>query len=550
MDEIREGTENIQQTVTEPQYYAEQQTPIAAEAVERGYSPLQTVFAWLSLLAGYLMCRVFPVTANPLGGFILLLLLYTAAAVILIKQGAKASVSAVLAAVFGVLVAATLLLSSNTLLQQISYLFSLATLGYFVYCMTGNRIQKGLSNYILLDYFKALVILPFCSFGHLFRAMFYGKASSGGRAFAKVILGVAIALVPTLVVVSLLSYDQGFSDILNSIFDFGFLDIMSHMLSIGFGIPIGMYIFGLFLSSFDGDKAKVINAETVQKVSVSLKKMPAITALAASMPLIFLYIVFFISQWKYYVSGFKGVLPDDESYANYAREGFFQLCTVSVINLVAIIVLSLFLRRNETGKSALLKLLSIVFSAFTLVLISTAIAKMIMYIDCYGLTPKRVYASWFMILLALIFMLIIINQFVARLRLIITSFGLCVALFAALSLSNVDGIIAKYNVDRYLDGSLTTVDVKALYDLGDAAVPEMVRLAEELDEKLGTDIKSEVKSYDYTIYEDADRRVYSVLVIRLRDKLVELDCSDDGVFSYNVQRWRAENALNRIKSAE
>ncbi len=532
-----EGAENVADT----QY---------AEPEERKFTLFQTVFAWVCWLSGYLLCRIFPLISSPLGGFLFVPALFAVTAVLLKKQGAVFGKMSVLAAVASIAVLATLVLSSNETLQQVSFLFSLCSYGYFVYSATGNSLQKGFSDFILVDYFKALVVLPFCTFGQMFKAMFHGKASSGGRVFGKTVLGLVIAVVPTVIVIALLSYDADFSKILSNIFDFEFLDIFSHLLSIGFGIPIGMYIFGLYLSSSNGNRAEYINAPTMSKISAEMKRMPNITAFAAALPLLLVYVVFFISQWKYYVSGFTGVLPDDESYANYAREGFFQLCTVSVINLIAIIVLSAFLRRKEDGTSSLLKLLSVVFSVFTLVLISTAIAKMVMYIDHFGLTPKRVYASWFMLLLAVIFILVIVKQFVQRFKVIIASLGISVVLFAVLSICNVDGIIARYNINRYLDGSLKTVDVGALYELGDAAVPEMVYLAYELDDRLGTDISESVVKYDRNFNNGQDEAVYSNVVTHLKFSANRLNKGDDGVFSYTVQKYRAESALRKIGALE
>ena len=381
----------------------------------------------------------------------------------------------------------------------------------------------------------------------MFKALFYGRASSGGKTFGKIMLGVCIALIPTITVIVLLSYDDGFTEILGNIFAFNFLDVLSHALSIGLGVPIGMYIFGLFLSSSDGDKADYIDAETMGKISLEMKRLPTVTGVAASVPLLFIYVVFFISQWRYYISGFTGVLPDDQSYANYAREGFFQLCAVSVINLLAIIVLSAFMRRNEDGSSSVLKLLSVVFSVFTLILISTAIAKMVMYIDCYGLTPKRVYASWFMVLLALAFVIITVKQFVEKFKAIIACVGVSVVMLAVLSLSNVDGIIAKCNVDRYLDGSLKTVDVGALYDLGDSATPELVRLANELDERLGTDISISLEQEKDTDYSgDSERLVYCDVTDYLKRSASRFELENNGIFSYTLQKYRAEKALKSI----
>ena len=170
------------------------------------------------------------------------------------------------------------------------------------------------------------------------------------------------------------------------------------------------------MASSDKRINDLFTAEECEKAATAIKIAPSVTVIAATLPLLFVYLVFFVSQWKYYVSGFTGVLPQGFSYAEYAREGFFQLCSVSVINLVITAVVILFMQRQGSGSTLVRRLICILFSLFTLVLIATALAKMGMYIESYGLTQKRVYASWLMLVLAVVFVLIPIGQFLERLQ--------------------------------------------------------------------------------------------------------------------------------------
>ena len=88
-----------------------------------------------------------------------------------------------------------------------------------------------------------------------------------------------------------------------------------------------------------------------------------------------------------------------------------------------------------------------------------------------------------MTVLAIIFLLIILYQFFTKIK--VTAVCACVAvvLFGMLALSNVDARIAQYNVKQYKEGALPSVDLWELYDLGYAAVPSIVDLAEYFDEK-------------------------------------------------------------------
>lgn len=497
-------------------------------APPRAFTTVESVFAWLSLAAGYAFCRAFPVGDHPLGGFLLILGLFVATAIVLKGKGVKWSLPSALAAVSAVVVSSALVLCANSFLHGFAYAYALVAYGYCLYATTGNSVEKGFSNLVVVDFFKALFVLPFSSMHHLFRAMFSGKAKGSGKVLLKLLLGVALAIIPTAVVWTLLSYDNSFTTLMGNIFDFSWEDIFSHSVSLGFAIPIGMYLFGLFISSADHKGQDILTAEDCRRVSRRIKIAPPLTILAAVLPLLFIYVIFFISQWQYYISGFTGVLPETFSYAEYAREGFFQLCTVSVINLVVLVLVSLFLRRAADRPPMLWKGLALVYAVFTLVLISTALAKMAMYIDYYGLTPKRVYATWMMVVLAIVFILIGVGQFVSKLRLVVTSLAVCVICFAGLSVANVDGIIAAYNVDRYLDGSLETVDMAAMDELGDAAVPELVRLAEAMEETGVTVDNGEL---------------YDELTACLRIEAAHINAHERDIFSVTVPALKAEHAL-------
>lgn len=507
---------------------------------EKTFLLSECIFAWLCYFAGYAFCRCFPVMDYPLGGFLFILALFTTTIIFFIIQKRKFAILPLLVAISAIAISVSLLLSTNKFLYFWAYAYALAAYCYFVYSVLDNNIEKGFSNLILLDFFKAIIILPFCSLGKLFVAMFTGKARASGKTIGKIFLGLVVTIIPTFIVTLLLSYDSNFIDLLDKILDFDIASVFSHIFSFGFAFPIGMFLFGLYNSASENKCKETINAISCKEAYQATKFVPAVTVIAAVIPLVFLYVIFFISQWDYYISGFVGYLPEEFSYAEYAREGFFQLCTVAVINLVIILSIVVFMRRNIEQPSPVLKIVSITFSICTLILISTAIAKMIMYIKSYGLTPKRVYATWFMCLVALIFIIIIISQITRRIKAVAVSFFACVILLTGLSLSNIDQIIAQYNVNRYINGTLKTVDMNAMDDLGDAAIPELVRLAEYLDSKYDTDISAEACESDDELY---DQLYYKLNYIS--DELKKRQ-ENNSFFSKTIPEIKAINALKRI----
>ena len=513
-------------------YVSEEKTPA------RSFNTVETVFAWICFAIGYAFCRVFPASANPFGGFLFIITLFVVTAVILKIKGARLTGMPLAAGISALLMGTSLLFSANLFIHFFAYAYCLGAYGYFLYTAFGNAAEQGLNDLLFIDFFKALLIAPFRSFIALFRGVFSGKSQVGGKTLLKIIAGIGVAIVPTVIIISLLSYDSGFSDLLMDIFDFGFSDVLSHIGSLILGIPIGMYVYGLFISSIDRKCDGIWTAQTCRETSAKIKIAPVISVLSAVFPILAVYVVFFISQWKYYISGFVGVLPDATTYAEYAREGFFQLCTVSFINFLIIGAIGFFTRRKTEKPSVLQRLLTIVLSLFTLVLIATAVAKMVLYIDVYGLTPKRVYATWFMAVLALLFILMIIKQFALRLRAIAISAVIVICSFAALSFANTDALIVEYNADRYLDGSIDSFDADAMSELGDAAIHSMVRLAMTLDKKHGSDLlnynndKGSMDAYEYYEYTELCNYLYNLAKWRETD-----------VWSLTLPQLQADAAL-------
>lgn len=538
MDEINEI-----RTIEEQPIETDKNDLVVSKDIEEiNFSLKDCIFAWIAFFAGYLVCRAIPVVDNPFGGFLFITALFVVTAVVLIMKGFKLNFSSVLSGSMAIILSMSLALWGDRVLGSWSFFFSAVLYTFFVYSLTGNSLDGIGSNFLACDFFKALIILPFRSFGDVFRAAFSNKSNGGLKAVGKIVLGVAIAIIPTAIVIVLLSYDSDFSELITKIFKFDIGSIISHIGSVIAGVPIGMYIFGLFSSSINKKCESTVTKEGIESAGVACRFAPVITVLAATLPILFVYCVFFMSQLKYYISGFTGILPEEFSYAEYAKEGFFQLCAVSAINLVIIIATSLFIKRKTKKSPVALKLISCCFTVATLVLISTAIAKMVMYIETYGLTRKRVFSSVFMIALAFVFIFIAIKQFAFKFKVVPLSLAVCTVLFGTLALSNVNGIIVEYNVNRYLDGTLSTVDINATEELGYSAVEKLAELAEWMDDKYNGDIV-----FNRKIKADKETtELYDSLRSRLKRAAGQLNRDDDQLFKLSLSEVRARVALREL----
>ena len=545
--EAAQDTQPKPETANENTAEQKAETKTVQPKVHRSFTSHDVVFAWLAYLSGYLFCRNFPLSESALGSTLFTVFIFLVTGVIMVLKKVNFSGTAVFSAVSAVALSAAYVVSSDWVIHFFASVYGFAAYCYFVYTATGNSLGKPFSSLMIFDTVKAVFFMPFGSFKdfELFRAIFGSRTKKSAKLIIGLAVGIVIAIVPASLALSLLSYDEGFKEIVNKIFNFENIDIGSHALSLLFAVPIAMYIFSLYLSCADKKESKRLNKANFIKATEKIKIAPAVTVLAAVIPLLAVYVIFFISQRQYYISGFTGVLPENFSYAQYAREGFFELCKVSVINLTVIVLIMLMMKKGKAN-SVIIKVLTVVFSAVTLALISTAVSKLVMYISRYGLTQKRVYAAWFMAVLAVIFLVVTLSRFIRKIQWVPVCAAVVVVAFAGLALCNADSLIAKYNVDSYINGSLENVDIDALTELGDAAIPEMARLIQHLDKENGTDVADHSHLY-YASFND----LYSRTAYELSWRATYIyenhkEGIDTSVFSYTLNRARAEKALTEL----
>ena len=494
------------------------------------YTAADTAVAWTCLLIGFLFHRCVNLFSggeliSPLFGALFTAGLFTAALVFFGVQK-KLTAQTVAVAISGVAAGVSLILTANAFLHFFAFVYAAAAFLYVVYCAVGGKLEKGLSSLLFADLFRALFVYPFASFPFLFPALRGEKGQKGGRVFLKVMIGLAIAVIPTAIVVSLLSYDEGFSAILNTLFNLS--KIGEDVLRLMLGVPVAMYLFGLYNTGRQGRCTTVMGAERCHTAGKKAHIAPAVTLLAATLPMMAIYVIYFISQWQYYVSGFLGVLPTQLKAAEYARNGFFELCTVAAINLGVVILVHLLAKRKAEKPTWIARVLVTLFTAATLVLLATAAAKMALYVDRFGLTPMRVYASWFMGVIAVLFLMVLVKQFAPRFAIVPVGAAVTVILFLTLTLSGVDGWIARYNVERYWSGALSTVDTEAMEELGDSALPVLCELKASLDDKSdpkAVALREEVDCLLDTAAEDLGSE------------------EESGFFSFDLPRARAVEAL-------
>ena len=435
------------------------------------------VFACLMIVCGFLYCNLINIVSLGLGVTIFAVIL--SMAVIGYYKAAGLRQTKVTYAFLGIMLlsAGNFAVFDGILIKSLNFIFLSLCFVYWVCLYAGMRLDKRISPYLFSDLLHQLFVIPFGNFTGCFsgvRQIFVKNKK--GKGVLSGAIGILFFLPVLILVVTLLTdADAAFEGLMEKI-QFSFSEnMLEYLLDFILGLPVACYLYGLMYGNRYKRNTGKATLESVDAHVKAFRFAPDPTVYSALTALNLIYAVFFLAQTAYLFSAFSDSLPQSMTYAEYARRGFFELCAVSGINLAVIALAHLIVKRD---KIKILRWETGILCVSTAALIGTAMSKMGMYIDYYGLTRSRVYTTWFMIVLLFLFVLILLRQFKSFQGTRIAVIG-CICSFLILCWGNVDGMIAKYNIDRYQSGTLESLDVSAFSQLSDGAVPYLYDLYQE-----------------------------------------------------------------------
>ena len=220
------------------------------------------------------------------------------------------------------------------------------------------------------------------------------------------------------------------------------------------------------------------HSELQPKMPAVKRGLSSLTVNTVLTAVCFVYLVYLMSQLAYLAGGFSGILPEEYTLAEYARRGFFEMAWLCVLNL-CIIVGALWVCIQKDPAPRYTRILCLFLGLMTLFLVCAASAKMLLYIDSFGLTRLRVLTQVAMVFLGLTTVFVCLWLFLPKLPYMKCVVLTALLLAALVSWADVDTLVARYNTENYLSGKTETVDVYYLEDLGDGAVPYLDRLYRE-----------------------------------------------------------------------
>jgi len=227
-----------------------------------------------------------------------------------------------------------------------------------------------------------------------------------------------------------------------------------------------------------------IPVESIPKRRFHLPKL-TITMLLSVMS--FIYAAFVYIQCRYLFSGVASALIED-SYAVYARTGFFQLVIVAFITML-IVLPSL----CTFPESRCVRTLCAFISLMTLVIVYSAFWRMRLYILEYGLTLLRILTLWGILAITAAMIASLIKAIRPKARILPVLFVFTIATWICFNYINVYDRIADYNIASYQNGTIERLDIDYLSRLGIEVLPQLEALIDESSlpvESMGTAVEA------------------------------------------------------------
>jgi Domain of unknown function (DUF4153) len=166
------------------------------------------------------------------------------------------------------------------------------------------------------------------------------------------------------------------------------------------------------------------------------------------------------------------------TYSDYARRGFFELLTVSLITLGLILTIDVITRRETARQHSIFLVASGLMVGLTIVILASAFARMQLYELAYGFTRLRVYPHVFMVWLAILLALFLATLIARRVRWFATAaLAVCIGFVMTMNILNPDALIVRQNLARGQAGE--EVDADYLGSLSEDAVPDLLPLLDD-----------------------------------------------------------------------
>ena len=339
---------------------------------------------------------------------------------------------------------------------------------WYVLARCGMLAQGRSGSLVLLDALAGLLRLPFGGFflriTEIFKALrggLHGRGRVRGllRALATAVLTLAVCGAAwgllSAADANFAALGQGVADWWNHLLNnVRFVDTAMYFV---LSLPVGAWLYGLVF----GALRRTEPPTTAAQCTAALEKcriLPGMTAIVVVAALCGVYALFFAVQaGAWFAAAPLGLSAPDA--AAFAVDGFWELLKILLLDFTVLAVV------HFLGRVPLPKALAAVFCGFGLAFAVLAGAKLVTYMDLYGLTPRRVVAGWFLGVLTVWAVLVLVRVFrripVAHIAILVLAVS-----FAVLSCVNMKQRIIDANLARVEAGVDEEPDWGVLWECG------------------------------------------------------------------------------------
>ncbi len=317
----------------------------------------------------------------------------------------------------------------------------------------------------LKTYIYNLFLLLFGSIASLFEPIEnfieqMKKKEQQNQKWSYILLGLGIALPLTFFIVAMLmSADGVFANMIIKLV--GNLFLPQNVIAVTFLFVLGYWLFYCFVS---GLARKEVSQKTKE-----MKQAEPIIAITFTSVLLVVYVLFCSIQIWYLFIG-KGKLPEEFTYASYARRGFFELLFVSVINFLMVVICNWKFRKSKVLNGIL-----VAVSACNFIMMASSFYRMMLYVKAYHMTVMRMYVLWFLAMLAVSMAGVVYTIFYKEKKLYQYLFVVVFVFLTALSAVRPQAYVTRYNLEHMKQYTRADIDHIIRFSSLDV-VPELAKI--------------------------------------------------------------------------
>ena len=228
--------------------------------------------------------------------------------------------------------------------------------------------------------------------------------------------------------------------------------------------------------------------------------------------------LFLALQLGYLFGSLPSAAASDMTFAEYARRGFGELTVIATASALLILLSEHFGQRDRHARLAQLAAYALIVAV--LLLLASAVHRVLLYEAAYGFTTARLYAQAYMTVVAtaLVLLAVEVTHTLDTGRLFRRTAAVGAVLFVALLYWNHEAWIAKRNIDRF--ASTGKLDIAYLTrELSPDALPTIVNELASLPEPTQAELRAALQKRYTTGTTLADGRWFEWNRSRIRARV-------------------------------